>query len=100
MQTPFDKAFMVQQQQIMQLHLKLEIQMKNFLAFIQQSKNNGSPHISPPPKPTPPPAARYLHAKIYQYFLPFTAHQWYLVATGSTEFVAHTHSTYVCMPPS
>jgi len=69
MQTPFDEAFEAKQQQIRQLHLKLEIQMQHFLAFIQPCQNNQSLHVSSPPEPPPPPAVRYSHVKIFRYFL-------------------------------
>jgi len=49
-----------QQQQIMQQQLILEAKMQNFLAFIQQCHHSQSQHISPAPKPTPPPATIYL----------------------------------------
>jgi len=40
MKTHFDEDFEAKQQQIRQLHLKLEIQMQHFLAFIQSCQNN------------------------------------------------------------
>jgi len=40
MQTSFDEAFNAKQQQIQQLHLQLETQMQNFLAFIQHCPNH------------------------------------------------------------
>ncbi len=69
MQTPFDEAFEAKQQQIKQLHLKLETQMHNFLVFIQQCQDNRSMLVSSPPEPPPQPAARYSRVEIFRYFL-------------------------------
>jgi len=59
MKTPFDEDFETQQQQIRQLHLKLETQMQHFLVFIQQCQDNRSMLVYSPPEPPPHPAARY-----------------------------------------
>ncbi len=69
MKTPFDEDFETQQQQIRQLHLKLETQMQHFLAFIQQCQDNRSMLVYSPPEPPPHPAARHSRVKIFRYFL-------------------------------
>jgi len=92
---------MEQQQQIMQLHIKLEAQMKNILELIQQQHNNQSQQGYSLPNPLLPHATTYSHIKIYQYFLNiFTALQQHPVATGITKFDAHMHSTYSCHQPT
>ncbi len=67
--TPLKEAFKEQQQIITQLHLKLEIQMQQFFAFIEQCQNDRSMHDSSPPTPPPQIDVRYSQAKTYQYFI-------------------------------